>query len=149
MVGRFAVKIVGFYREETWDALSENSGVYFVFRGERTGDRRCRLHELIYIGKAEEQGIKHRVQNHEKLPVFRGAVQSGELLYFAYAEIDSATVGEVEAALINRFDPVINRSCTESFTSVYEEIHISISGSVPILFSENIEFSVRPERRED
>ena len=137
----------GFYREDSIDAMTSKPGVYFVFLGLK-GDRGCSIRELIYIGKAESQGVCNRLQNHEKMPQFKDARKRipGSILYFAQAECLLDDVNDVEASLIKYFDPEMNKQCVESFNSQYDNIRLSLTGAVPVIFANHQNINVRPDK---
>lgn len=143
----FAIELRGFYREEFLGSLTELPGVYFVFLGYKT-DRGCSIKRCIYIGKAEEQGVRNRLMNHEKMAEFHQKQDSsgGMILYFAYAECPVADVAEIEGSLIKHFQPEINVECTESFTSEADSIVLSLGGKIPVIFANDQQFVVAPEK---
>lgn len=99
---------------------------------------------MLYIGKAESQGVAHRLLNHEKMPKFKAKAKSPDELFFAYSQVEIDDVCEVESALIKHFDPEINKESTESFTSKFDTIEINIAGSAPKIFTNDSRFVVEP-----
>lgn len=142
---KYQIDMVGFYQRSAIESMTTSPGVYFVFAGRDMGET-CEIRKLLYIGKAEDQGVSHRLQNHEKMPLFESEVKSPEELFFAYATVELNDVAEVENALIKHFDPVLNKQSTESFTSKYDVIEIQIMGSTPAIFSDDSSFSVEPSK---
>ena len=142
---KYTIKMEGFYPESAIASMGSSSGVYFVFAGIYKGEL-CKIKRLLYIGKAESQGVAHRLLNHEKMPKFKAKVKSPEELFFAYSQVEIDDVCEVENALIKHFDPDINKESTESFTSKYDTIEIKITGSAPTIFSDDRSFVVEPEK---
>lgn len=139
----YTIDMVGFYPESAIASMGATSGVYFVFAGIDNGES-CTIKRLLYIGKAESQGVAHRLLNHEKMPRFKAETKSPEELFFAYSLVGIDDVCEVENALIKHFDPDINKESTQSFTSIYDTIEINIVGSAPTIFSDDRRFVVEP-----
>lgn len=143
----FTIELHGFYREEFLENLTALPGVYFVFLGYKT-DRGCSIKKCIYIGKAEAQGVRDRLKNHDKMAEFhkKQASSGGMILYFAYAECPVADVAEIEGSLIKHFQPEINVECIESFKSKADTILLSLGGKIPVIFANDQQFVVVPEK---
>lgn len=143
------LQMEGFFREEFISSMTSNPGVYFVFIGVRR-EKGCLIKRCIYIGKAEEQGVQHRLSNHEKMEEFHKKMKENEgtILYFAYAECSTDVIKDVEGALIKGIRPEINSQSTESFSSKYDVIELNLSGSVPVIFAEFKSLAINPDAKE-
>ena len=139
----------GWISEFDKNLLPPKQGVYFVFGGKKNNKRNAEGKEtanithLIYIGQSED--IRRRLETHEKQERFDEELESGETLFYYYIKVNESAVDDCEGALIRHFKdmPIINEKCKEAFTSEYENVHIVLSGSIPFLLSNDIDFMVK------
>ena len=96
----------------------ECPGVYAVYRGNIVSPK-----ELLYIGRSGD--ISNRPSpNHERYEDWRNSLQSGEDLYFSYADTDDEE--QAEAAIIFKIKPKLNLKGTKTFN--YDKTTIITSG---------------------
>ncbi len=103
-----------YYREIIKGSLPKKSGVYIVQSCTyNAANKTVDLKKLIYIGKADD--IRHRVINHEKLEKWIGKLKKGEILCYNFTLVPKKYYERVEAALINKNQPIVNVEYKKSF----------------------------------
>lgn len=116
----------GYWREINKHSLPTYSGVYIVQSCTHNKEKGIvDLKKLIYIGKADSN-IKDRVQNHEKLEDWKKYLKPGEQLCYSCTELSSLYNERVEAALINKNQPIVNVEYKNSFP--FDKTHVNSSG---------------------
>ena len=113
----------GYWREPSVGGLPGQSGIYGVYAAAHNQiSNTVTLNRLIYIG--ESANVRNRVVNHEKWPLWKRQLRSGEVICVNAALIspDGARL-RAEAAMIYRHKPVCNDEYTQAFpfdvTTVY------------------------------
>ena len=111
------LNVEGYWTDKKY--LPNYRGIYFVYRASNVhtnvyGGKEANLEELIYIGKADDQTILERHQNHEKQPLFDAALLEGEQLWYATIKVDS-DIDRVENGLIFKRKPRLNDKLTDTF----------------------------------
>lgn len=100
------------------EVLPEHSGVYCVYRAvpklDSNGKRTVSLKELIYIGKAEDETIRERHQNHERQKDFEEELREGEVLRYATVEV-TTDIDRIENGLVFKHKPRLNNKLTDCF----------------------------------
>ena len=115
----------GYYKEGA--NLTDTSGLYFVYRGIPTGEKKCKITGLLYIGQAEK--INERVnENHEHYDDWKRELDQGEMLYYSVCHVEPELLDMVEAACIYKAQPCVNTQCKESYN--YGPVRIVSSGRV-------------------
>lgn len=101
----------GYYKEKELPPKNhERSGIYLVYAGAM---HRHNL-QLLYIGESKD--VAHRpCTTHEKYQSWQSQLAPGEILYFSFADVDTADRERAEAALIYRIQPPCNEQCTGCF----------------------------------
>jgi hypothetical protein len=100
------------------------AGIYAVYAGQHTPEGKCKLRELLYIGRSVD-AAKRPSPSHHKYEDWRSRLGKGEFLYFSFADTDDEE--RAEAALIYKIKPVCNDTGKDSFS--YPETNIRISGA--------------------
>ena len=116
------------------EVLPEYSGVYCVYRAvpqkQLDGSTKVTLKELIYIGKAEDETIRERHQNHERQVDFENELREGEVL--RYATVEVTTDGNcVENGLVFKHKPRLNSDLRDYFN--HPDTHFIITGDAACL----------------
>jgi hypothetical protein len=121
----------------------ECSGIYTVYTGESTGEKSCILRKLLYIGESENVATRPG-KEHENYEDWKTQLESGEILYYSFAEVDSRYRERAEAALIYHNKPICNGQGKKSFK--YQETTITTSGDAIYLGGT---FTVYPTDEDD
>ncbi|MBR4706374.1 MAG: hypothetical protein IKP02_12485 [Paludibacteraceae bacterium] len=117
----------GFWKSK--EVLPKIKGIYFVYRATpymKEGKTRVNIHELIYIGKAEDQTIWERHQKHERQGDFEAALLEGEELRYSTVELDK-DFDRIENGLIFKRQPRLNDKLKDSFK--YPDSHFILEGN--------------------
>ena len=123
---KFYLKGCGFWTKEGIVNMPVANGIYFVYRGILTSDNEVDIKELIYIGKADQEGgVRSRLTYHEKMPDFEKQIRRGEILVFSCAPLIAFVLDRVENALIFTQQPILNDKGTKSFNYPDTEICLS------------------------
>lgn len=117
------------------ESLPKYRGIYFVYRASNVhftalDGWTATLEELIYIGKADDQTILERHQNHEKQPLFDAALLEGEQLWYATINVDS-DIDRVENGLIFKRQPRLNDKLKATFN--HPDTHFILRSPKPIM----------------
>ena len=116
------------------EVLPEYSAVYCVYRAvpklDSNGKRTVSLKELIYIGKAEDETIRERHQNHERQVDFENELREGEVLRYATVEV-TTDVNCVENGLVFKHKPRLNSDLKDHFN--HPDTHFIITGDAACL----------------
>ena len=116
------------------EVLPEYSGVYCVYRAvpklDSNGKRTVSLKELIYIGKAEDETIRERHQNHERQKDFEKELREGEVLRYATAEV-TTDIDRIENGLVFKHQPRLNSDLRDHFN--HPDTHFIIIGDADCL----------------
>lgn len=118
----------GFWKNK--NVLPKIKGIYFVYRATphvHEGKSSITIQELIYIGKAEDQTIWERHQNHEKQNEFESALLEGEELRYSTVELTS-DFDRIENGLIFKRQPRINDKLKDSFK--HPDTHFILKGNL-------------------
>lgn len=124
------VKFDGYVLDQDKDCLPDYKGVYLVYHC-LCSQGTCKLKELIYIGKADDQTIRKRLSNHEKHDEFVKRCGGQQNICYAYAEVDKKDIDTVENALICKQQPVLNDKLKDNYN--HETCHFVISGKCVLL----------------
>ena len=127
------LNVEGYWTDKKY--LPDYRGIYFVYRASNVhtdvnGNGTATLEELIYIGKADDQTIFERHQNHEKQPLFDNALLKGEHLWYATIKVDS-DIDRVENGLIFKRQPRLNDNLKETFN--HPDTHFILRSPKPIM----------------
>ena len=121
----FNLSVSGFWLKDGIDNMPKNHGIYFVYRARLISENEIDLIELIYIGKADQEGgIRARLSAHEKMPDFEMQARRGEVIVFSYASLNSYSLERVENALIYTQQPILNDKGTKSFNYQDTEVRL-------------------------
>lgn len=119
------------------EVLPEYSGVYCVYRAvpqkQLDGSTKVTLEELIYIGKAEDETIRERHQNHERQKDFEEELREGEVLRYSTVEVTKEDIDRVENGLIFKHKPRLNSDLTDSFN--HADTQFVLTGKIAKLSS--------------
>lgn len=114
--------------------LPEYSGVYCVYRAvpqkQLDGSTKVTLKELIYIGKAEDETIRERHQNHERQVDFEKELREGEVLRYATVEV-TTDIDRIENGLVFKHKPRLNSELRDHFN--HPDTHFIITGDADCL----------------
>lgn len=115
----------GYWRHINRSGLPAVTGVYAVYRCtyNQTTDK-VTLHEIIYIGQAEN--INERHKKHEKLPLFQKELKEGEELCYTYAEVDGRSLDLIENALVFAQKPKLNDKLKDNYD--HQSANIKLDG---------------------
>jgi hypothetical protein len=125
----------GFYRDGNLPSEKhQGSGVYVVYAG-RNVSGKCLLRKLLYVGESKDTSERPD-ENHEHYDDWISSLNSGEILYFGFADVDSEDRVQAEAAIIYHHRDKLqwNKKGTKSFG--YEEVKIKINGRYKFLDSD-------------
>lgn len=104
-----------FRREVNKSSLPEKYGIYFVHTCTHDSlNKTVSIQKLIYIGKAEDQTLRNRVANHEKLPEWKKYLKQWEELCYS-CSVMSVDISRNEAAYINYHKPPVNTDYKDNF----------------------------------
>lgn len=149
-VGKIPLKMHGWFTETKQPRLPDETGLYLVFGGSPAKEKGyANINHLIYIGQAQD--IKDRIADHEKKPKFEDKLAEGESLYYYCVYLKNEDLDESEGAMIkyfNRHADIINDKCTESFTSDYDVIDVTLTGAIPPILNDYTSFRVSPNAGE-
>lgn len=121
----FSVSFEGYWREEDKDSVPAKSGVYCVYECTyNSKSDKVSIHKLIYIGEARD--VRDRVKNHEKKPLWKKHVRSGNELCYNFGDVESAYRDRVEAAFIYKHKPPENTEYVDKFP--FDDTTIEASG---------------------
>lgn len=126
----FKLHFEGSILDENRSSLPTYSGVYLVYCGTLSADRKqvsCRT--IIYIGQAED--IRRRHSDHERRKDFLEQLLQGEVLFYSYAKVEPALLNRIENALIFHQQPPLNNSGKESY--LYPDTEIDSDGQCALL----------------
>lgn len=116
------------------EVLPEYSGVYCVYRAvpqkQLDGSTKVTLKELIYIGKAEDETIRERHQNHERQVDFENELREGEVLCYATVEV-TTDIDRIENGLVFKHKPRLNSELRDYFN--HPDTHFTITGDADCL----------------
>jgi hypothetical protein len=123
----FVLNFNGYWREPNISGLPEGSGIYGVYACTFNQlANQVTLARLIYLG--ESGNVRGRVASHEKWPLWRGALRSGEELCFNAALIGGdADRQRAEAAMIFEHKPPVNTEYVSDFP--FDTTTITSSGT--------------------
>ena len=111
---RYNLHFEGSLLDEYRSNLPTYSGIYLVYRGTLSTDRKSLIcAEIIYIGQAED--IRRRLSAHNKRTEFFEKLQKGEVLFYSYAKVEQDNLDRVENALIYKCQPTLNETGRDSF----------------------------------
>lgn len=127
------LNVDGYWTDKKY--LPDYKGIYFVYRASNVhtnvyGGMDAQIEELIYIGKADDQSILERHQNHEKQPLFDAALLEGEQLWYATIKVDSE-IDRVENGLIFKRQPRLNDKLKATFN--HPDTHFILRSQKPIM----------------
>lgn len=145
-IGTKSLVMRGWFKEATPPGLPDETGLYLVFGGIPLGNGNAHIKHLIYIGQAQD--IKDRIADHEKKPKFMDKLAEGESLYYYCVYLKNKDLDEDEGAMIkyfNRHADIINEKCTESFTSSFDVIDVTLTGKIPSVLSNHASFRISPK----
>lgn len=148
-VGKISLVMHGWFKEAKTSGLPDETGLYLVFGGIPLENGNAHIKHLIYIGQAQD--IKDRIADHEKKPKFKDKLAEGESLYYYCVYLKNKDLDESEGAMIkyfNRYADIINEKCTESFTSKYDVINVTLTGKIPSVLSKHTSFCISPRAGE-
>ena len=105
----------GYWRELGIGGLPAQSGIYGVYAATyNAAQDTVTLNRLIYIGESED--VRARVGGHEKWPLWKRQLRSGEEVCFNVALISGdADRQRAEATMIFEHKPVCNEEYVHSF----------------------------------
>lgn len=111
------------------EQLPNQTGIYFVYRATPTkydGDKiaEINVHELLYIGKADDQTIYERHQHHNRQADFDAALLDNEILCYLTA-INIDELDRVENGLIFKRQPRLNNKLKKTFN--YPDTHFVLN----------------------
>ena len=114
------------------DVLPDYKGIYCVYRAtphkHSDGTTTVSLNELIYIGKAEDETIKERHDNHEKQPLFDATLCEGEELRYSTVKVSLEDIDRVENGLIFKRKPRLNDDLKDYFH--HPDTHFVLTGKI-------------------
>lgn len=129
---KFYLNFEGFWEKLGIVNMSEDNGIYFVYRATITPDNEVDLKELVYIGKSDQEGgIRARLSTHEKMPDFEKQARRGEVIVFSCAPTSTLALARVENALIYTQKPILNDKGTKSFN--YPDTEVILSGDYALI----------------
>jgi excinuclease UvrABC nuclease subunit len=123
-----------FRREINKSGLPEKYGIYFVYSCTYDSWKNTiSLKKLLYIGKAEDQTIKDRVANHEKLNDWKKYLKEWEVLCYACTE-RNIDISRNEAAYIRYHKPPVNIEYVDAFP--FDTTTVKSDWKIWLIFSE-------------
>lgn len=136
----FNFELKGFKLDANKSNLPKYTGIYFVYRCTYNREKNTvELHELLYIGETnDKQGIKGRINGHEKREEWLEYLEEDETLCYSYVSVESQRM-RVEAAYIFKHQPPVNEDLKEHFS--YPATHIVSTGKVGLIKKD---FTVHP-----
>lgn len=121
----FYINFEGYWREPNIDGIPAQSGVYCVYECTHNVDEHTiTIHRLLYIGEAVD--ANDRVKSHENWDEWRHLVNKGNMLCFSFTAVEPTYRDRVEAALVFRHRPPLNREYRDSFP--FDKTTITTSG---------------------
>lgn len=116
----------GYWREVNVGGVPNDSGIYLVYVCTyNQNEKNVSIRKLIYIGETEK--VRERIQNHEKKEeCWDKKLNSGEVLCFSFAPVQSPDRERAEAALIFKHKPECNEEYVHNFP--YEETSVNPKG---------------------
>jgi hypothetical protein len=138
------LEILGFYIDDEFPLKKhKHSGIYFVYSGYITGERKCNLTQLLYIGEAEN--IYQRfIDGHEKYVDWIEKLENKEQLFFSVTPVEQVKLRKIaEKALIYHHQPCCNDKSKDSFNEL--KTKIILSGKTNLL---DTTFIVYPDKGE-
>lgn len=126
----FTIEFDGYWREPNKGSIPANSGVYCVYSCVyNTSKKTVSIKKLIYIGESED--VNDRISDHEKLPVWKKHLKSGEVLCYSFGEVTAINRIRCEAAMIFKHKPPENTEYVSSFP--FDKTTIKLSGKTSLL----------------
>lgn len=127
---RYIITFKGYRRQKSISTLPTFSGIYLVYRCVyNDNSNTVSLRELLYIGQASD--INHRINNHEKMDLFKEKLNEGEELAYSYAQISIDKLDIVENAMIYAEHPPLNDKGTDSFN--YPASSFTVDGACALV----------------
>jgi excinuclease UvrABC nuclease subunit len=109
----------GYYEEDDLPPKNHDcSGIYVVYRGKNKSPS-----ELLYIGRSGDVADRPSSKHH-KYKDWKKNLQSNEVLYFSFTDIDNEELAE--AALIFKIKPDLNDKLKNNFN--HYETRVKTSG---------------------
>lgn len=118
---QYSLDVEGIVRFDERQHVPETPGIYFVYDfGIYPLNTPIKL---LYIGESGD--LRYRLTTHEDTPNWVEAVGEPESLGFSYACVSSAERQRIEAALIHRHKPPMNRKYVNEFPFLPTKILLS------------------------
>jgi excinuclease UvrABC nuclease subunit len=139
------LKISGFYINDGFPSEKhKHPGIYFIYLGYISGETKCTLDRLLYIGESEN--IYERFSNHAKYEeMLKKLVKSNKHLFLSFAIVKNKDLRETaEKALIYWHKPPWNDKSKDTFEGK-SKTKIILSGKTNLL---NTFFIVDPIKKE-
>lgn len=130
----FNQEFQGYWREPNIGGISNEAGVYAVYRCVLNEDNTLSIKELLYIGKGDK--LLDRISGHELWETWRNSLLHGEELCFCYTLVGTAYNERVEAALINSNQPRLNVEYKTSFP--FDKTIVNCSGHHEFIANANV-----------
>ena len=131
----FTLHFDGSILDESNMTLPTYSGIYLVYRGVLSADRKSlNCHEIMYIGQSEN--IRRRITTHTKRAEFIRRLHDGEVLFYSYAKCDMNDINRIENTLIYRMQPALNDQGKGAF--LYPSTTVRSDGQCALLEREII-----------
>lgn len=128
---RYNLEFNGYYPDVHKESIPAISGLYFVYRGERTqngdGKYTANIKELLYIGQSEDVNARLNGE-HEHYEDWNAELEKGETLYYSVCEVPIGSLDEVENACIYKAQPPINTQGKETYN--YSPVRVISKGRV-------------------
>ncbi len=126
----FTIKLDGYWREPNKGSVPAKSGVYCVYSCIYNANKKTvLLSKLIYIGESED--VKNRISDHEKFPVWKKHLKSGEVLCYSFGEVATINRARCEAAMIFHHKPPENTEYVSSFP--FDKTTMKLFGETALL----------------
>ena len=121
----------GYWLEKSISGIPARSGVYCVYacRYNPPPDDTVTITKLIYIG--ESANVNERIANHEKWPIWKKHLGSGEVICISFGYVAPEDRQRVEAAMIYEHKPPVNDEYKHNFP--FDTTTISLSGKTKLL----------------
>jgi hypothetical protein len=135
----YSLDFDGYWREPNVSGLPPKSGIYCVYActydaAAQTVD----LKRLLYIGEASD--VQGRVKNHEFWPVWKKALQAGQVICISAGVIAGESDRQrAEAAMIFKHKPPCNTEYVNAFP--FDSTIIAVTGKTALLYTS---FTVYP-----
>lgn len=121
----YQLNFKGYWRHCNRSGLPNETGVYAVYRCTYNNiTDRVILHEILYIGKADN--INERHINHDNINLFMNELKNGEELCYSCAEVDKQSLDLIENALIFAQKPKLNTELVNTYN--HKAAHIKLDG---------------------